>query len=94
MNPRRVPIESVNVVFHQPAADAPMNFDSNSLIASLIWGSIGSGFVIYGKKQGEPVPLFGGLALVGISYFIESALIMSLVGAALVAGIFWLRRRF
>ena len=71
-----------------------MNFDSNSLIASLIWGSIGSGFVIYGKKQGEPVPLFGGLALVGISYFIESALIMSLVGAALVAGIFWLRRRF
>ena len=65
-----------------------------TLIASLIWGSIGSGFFIYGKKQSEPITLFGGLALVAISYFIESALIMSLVGAALVAGIFWLRRRF
>ena len=71
-----------------------MNLDANSLIASLLWGSVGSGFFLYGKKQGEPVPLFGGLALVAISYFIESALIMSLVGAALVAGIFWLRRRF
>ena len=71
-----------------------MNFDSSSLFASLIWGSVGSVFVIFGKKQTEPVTLFGGLALVAISYFIESALIMSLVGAALVAGIFWLRRRF
>ena len=71
-----------------------MNLDSNSLFASLLWGAVGSVFVIFGKKQAEPITLFGGLALVGISYFIESALIMSLVGAALVAGIFWLRRRF
>ena len=71
-----------------------MNFDSSSLFASLIWGSVGSVFIIFGKKQTEPVTLFGGLALVGISYFIESALIMSLVGAVLVAGILWLRRRF
>ena len=70
-----------------------MNFDSNSLFASLIWGAIGSVFVIFGKKQTEPVTLFGGLALVAVSYFIESALIMSLVSVALIAGIFWLRRR-
>ncbi len=71
-----------------------MNFDSNSLFASLLWGSIGSGFAIFGKKQGEPITLFGGIALVAISYFIESALIMSLASAALIAGIFWLRRRW
>lgn len=71
-----------------------MNLDANSLFASLLWGAVGSVFVIFGKKQAEPFMLFGGLALLGISYFIESALIMSLVGAALVAGIFWLRRRF
>lgn len=70
-----------------------MNLDSNSLFASLLWGSIGSGLVIFGKKQSEPVLLFGGIALVAVSYFIESALIMSLISVALIAGIFWLRRR-
>ena len=70
-----------------------MNLDAHSLFASLVWGSIGSGFAIFGKKQGEPVTLFGGIALVAVSYFIESALIMSLFSAALIAGIFWLRRR-
>ena len=70
-----------------------MNLDAHSLFASLLWGSIGSGFIIFGKKQGEPVPLFGGIALVAVSYFIESAFLMSLVSAALIAGIFWLRRR-
>ena len=94
MNPRGVSAQFVNSSTNDHEPDMPFNLDANSLIASLIWGSIGSGFVIYGKKQSEPITLFGGLALVGISYFIESALIMSLVGAALVAGIFWLRRRF
>ena len=71
-----------------------MNFDSSSLFASLICGAVGSIFMIFGKKLSEPVMLFGGLAVVAVSYFIESALLMSLVSAALVAGIFWLRRRF
>ena len=71
-----------------------MNLDAHSLFASLLWGSIGSGFAIFGKKQSEPVTLFGGIALVAVSYFIESALIMSLVSAGLIAAIFWLRRRW
>ena len=71
-----------------------MNLTANTLIASLIWGSIGSGFAIYGWKQKESVFLFGGIALVAISYFIGSALYMSLVSIAIIAAIFWLRRRF
>lgn len=63
--------------------------NSNSLFASLIWGSIGLGFAIYGKRQKAMTPLIGGVALMAISYFISSALYMSLVGAALVAGIVW-----
>ena len=71
-----------------------MNLGSSSfLFASLIWGSIGIGFAIYGKKQREPGPLVGGIALVAISYFISSALLMSLVGVALVAGIVWYQRQ-
>ena len=62
---------------------------SSTLFASLIWGSIGLGFAIYGKKQRATAPLVGGILLMGISYVIASALLMSLVGVALVAGIVW-----
>ena len=65
---------------------------SSTLFASLIWGSIGLGFAIYGKKQKAVAPLVGGILLMGISYLIGSALIMSLVGVALVAGILWAGR--
>lgn len=65
---------------------------TSTLFASLIWGSVGLGFAIYGKKQRSLVPLVGGLLLMGISYLIGSALVMSLVGVVLVAGIVWVGR--
>ena len=64
----------------------------SSLVASLIWGAVGMGLFIYGKKQQSQVPLFGGLLLIGVSYFIESALYMSLAAAALLTGIYWLKK--
>lgn len=66
--------------------------DTNTLFASLFWGSLGMGFAIYGKKQGAMVPLFGGVAVMAVSYFISSALYMSLVCAGLMVGIIWLRK--
>ena len=68
--------------------------NSNSLFASLFWGSIGLGFAVYGKRQGAAVPLFGGVGLVAISYFIGSALYMSLAGAGLVLGMLWLTKHY
>jgi hypothetical protein len=65
---------------------------SSTLFASLVWGSIGMGFAIYGKKQRTTAPLVGGILLMGISYFIGSALVMSVVGIALVAGTVWVGR--
>jgi hypothetical protein len=65
---------------------------SSYLFAALIWGSIGMGFAIYGKKQKAMVPLVGGIVLMGITYLISSALYMSLVGVVLVGGILWLGR--
>jgi hypothetical protein len=71
-----------------------MNIGSSSFLwASLIWGSVGMGFAIYGKRQKAMAPLVGGVALVAISYFISSALLMSLVGIGLVAGIVWHQRQ-
>ena len=72
-----------------------MNIGNSSFLwASLLWGSIGMGFAIYGKKQRATAPLVGGVALVAISYFIDSALMMSLVGVALIAGIVWYQRHY
>lgn len=61
-------------------------FNTGLLLSSLVWGSIGVGCVIYGKKQTEAVPLIGGLALVAVSYFVPSALWMSLVSLLLIGG--------
>ena len=67
-------------------------FNTNFLLASLLWGSIGSGYCLYGKKRGEAIPLVGGLALIGLSCFVTSALLMSLLSIALIAGMTWLLR--
>ena len=67
--------------------------NAHYLVASLIRGSVGLGLFIYGKKQQSMVPLFGGLLIIGISYFIDSALYMSLTAIALLAGVYWLKKQ-
>ena len=68
--------------------------NENTLIASLIWGSVGLGFFIYGKKQRAMIALFGGILITGFSYFIASALYMSLASIAAIVAIFFLKDRF
>lgn len=65
----------------------------NFLLASLVWGTVGMGYFVYGKKQGASVPLAGGLALIGCSYLIGSAFLLSLVSVAVIAAMHWLMRR-
>jgi hypothetical protein len=71
----------------------PFAINTATLIASLLWGGIGAGFAIYGKKQRSAPPWFGGLALMGICYFIGSALWMSVTAVGIIAGI-WLWCRY
>jgi hypothetical protein len=68
-------------------------FDTEFLFASLLWGSIGVGYFIYGKKQQKIVPLLGGLAMVAVSYFVSSALLMSLISIALMVAVYLLVKR-
>jgi len=58
---------------------------ASSLFLGLLFGSIGLGFFIYGRKQRTVVPLLCGLALMAVPYFIPNALLLFLVGAVLVA---------
>lgn len=68
-------------------------FNANYLFASLIWGSVGLGYFIYGKKQSSWSPMIGGLAMMAISYFISSALVMSLVSLAIIVAVYFLLRQ-
>ena len=67
--------------------------NSNSLFAALIWGSVGLGFAVYGKRQRSAVPLVGGIVLMALSYVIASALWLTVVSATITFLIIWLAKR-
>ena len=67
--------------------------DAHFLFASLIWGSVGLAYCVYGKRQQSWVPFAGGVLMMIASYFVGSALVMSLICAALVALVHLLLRR-
>ena len=66
--------------------------DPLSLFASVVWGSVGLGFLIYGRKRRRPVPAIGGIALMAVSYFMKP-MTLSLSGIAIIAAIYYLSKR-
>jgi hypothetical protein len=68
-------------------------FNANFLFASLIWGSVGLGYFIYGKKQGSWVPMVGGVLMMAASYLVGSALLMSLLSVGLIVLVYVLLKR-
>ncbi len=58
---------------HYPAPAASLNaMDTSTLLWSVLFGAIGAGFFIYGKKQRALVPLLCGLALMVFPYFVSN----------------------
>lgn len=60
--------------------------DSTSLLIGLIFGSIGVGYCIYGKKQSHLVAFLAGIFLMGLPYAIDNnalLIVLSLVVMAL-----------
>jgi hypothetical protein len=70
-----------------------MNFNSNVLFASLFWGSIGTGYFIYGKKQRSWPAMVGGIAMIAVSYFFGLVSLMSLASIAIMVGVYVLIKR-
>jgi predicted membrane protein len=59
---------------------------SESIIVwSVLFGGIGMGFFVYGKRQRAIVPLCTGLALFVFPYFMSSVLMLVIVGILLIA---------
>jgi hypothetical protein len=65
--------------------------DTNAIIFSFVFGMIGMGFFIYGKKQQKGIPMLVGIALGIYPYFVSSFLLMVLIGVALTAVPFYFR---
>ncbi len=68
-------------------------FSTGSLFASLLWGSIGLGYFIYGKRQQAFSAMGGGISMMIVSYFAGSALVMSLICLGIVGAVYFLVKR-
>ncbi|MDR3459818.1 MAG: hypothetical protein P4N60_20510 [Verrucomicrobiae bacterium] len=68
-----------------------LNLDSNTIWASILWGGIGGGYIIYGWRQRSGIPLAGGVVM-SLACFLP-ALPMTLVSIATMVAVYWLMKR-
>jgi hypothetical protein len=61
------------------------------LMWGMLFGAIGFGFFLYGKKQKSVVPLITGIALCVAPYFIANVYALVMVGVILMAIPFFAR---
>ena len=59
--------------------------DTSLLIAGMVFGSIGMGFFIYGKRQKSMVPLWTGVGLFVLPYVISTIPALVIAGVVLMA---------
>lgn len=70
------------------------NMTTGALFASVLWGGIGTGFLVYGWRQKVAIPFVVGVALTVVScFFLNSALTMSAISAAILAAFIWMKKR-
>ncbi|HXC35550.1 MAG TPA: hypothetical protein VNV43_06710 [Candidatus Acidoferrales bacterium] len=67
-------------------------WSTSAIFAGMFWGTVGTGYLIYGWKQRSMIPLFAGIAM-NIVVFLVPALTMSLICIALMVGVWWLVRQ-
>ena len=62
-----------------------------SLFLAVLFGSVGLGFFMYGRKQGAVVPLICGIVLMIYPYFISNVIVLVSVGILLMAIPYFIR---
>jgi len=67
--------------------------DEHFLFASLLWGSVGAGYLVYARKQRETVPFIGGVMMIGVSCFVSSWFWMSILCLALMVAVYQLKKQ-
>jgi hypothetical protein len=61
------------------------------LFLGLLFGSVGMGYCVYGRRQRAVVPFLCGLLLIGVPYVILNVAALVVVGVLLAALPFFIR---
>jgi len=64
---------------------------STSLLWGLLFGSIGMGYFVYGKRQRRGIALLSGIVLIVFPYFVSSWYLIILIGIVLMALPYFIR---
>jgi hypothetical protein len=54
-----------------------------TLFLGIVFSALGAAYVVYGKRQARFVPLLCGIALCAYTWFLDSWVWISVIGAAL-----------
>lgn len=65
--------------------------NESTILWGLLFGSLGLGFFVYGRRQRAIVPLVCGLALMVFPYFVPNILLLVAIGVVLVAVPYFVR---
>ena len=65
--------------------------DSSTLLWGLLYGSIGMGYFVYGKRQQRVAALLSGIGLIIFPYFVSNVWLSIVIGVALMALPYFLR---
>jgi len=61
------------------------------LFWSIVFGAIGLGYFMYGKKQAAIVPMICGVALMVYPYFVSNTIVLVVIGVVLAAVPYFVR---
>jgi hypothetical protein len=65
--------------------------DTSTLLWGLLFGSIGLGLFVYGRRQKMVVPLLTGVALMILPYCVSNTILLVVLGVGFVAVPYFVR---
>jgi hypothetical protein len=83
-------VKQLTEVMKKEGINTDKLLDEQFLFASLLWGSVGAGYLFYARKQRSIVPFIGGVAMIGVSYFVGSWFWMSVLCIVFMVAVYQL----
>ena len=68
-----------------------LKMDSSTLWASVLWGGIGGGYILYGCRQKSAIPFAGGVVM-SLACFLP-AWPMTMLSIVAMLGVYWLMKQ-
>ena len=65
--------------------------NTNTIMLAMLFGAVGMGYIVYGKRQKKGMALLSGLALCAYPYFVSNILIVIIIGIVLMAVPFFIK---